>query len=258
MAQTRHRRWRPALGRGCRVDARPFVENASRSRSGLLGSRGARRAHRSAEHRRGALDPLVREADVPLVDGGDATYLCQWMRQSGLADLLPSLPDTVWVGLSAGSMVMAPRIGDDFMNWTPRTGGDSTPRGRRLRDLPARGSRAHAGQHHGRGGEVGRRHRGSGVLHRRPDRRQGDRRRRRGRLRGALEAVSLVVATTSARRDDHINPPSGHYSLNVTASSLVVYEQAHSPSPSSWNVNVIVCDRTFSGDFGLTRVAVTV
>ena len=56
--------------------------------------------------------PWVREADVLLVDGGDATYLCHWMRQSGLADLLPSLPETVWVGVSAGSMVMTPRIGD--------------------------------------------------------------------------------------------------------------------------------------------------
>ena len=70
--------------------------------------------------------PWVREADVLLVDGGDATYLCHWMRQSGLADLLPSLQDTVWVGVSAGSMVMTPRIGDDFVNWTPPAGGDST------------------------------------------------------------------------------------------------------------------------------------
>ena len=70
--------------------------------------------------------PWVREADVLLVDGGDATYLCHWMRQSGLADLLPSLPETVWVGMSAGSMVMTPRIGDDFVNWTPPTGSDST------------------------------------------------------------------------------------------------------------------------------------
>lgn len=67
----------------------------------------------------------VREADVLLVNGGDALYLCHWMRQSGLADLLPSLPDTVWVGLSAGSMVMAPRIGADFVGWTPPAGGDS-------------------------------------------------------------------------------------------------------------------------------------
>ncbi|WP_018352655.1 Type 1 glutamine amidotransferase-like domain-containing protein [Longispora albida] len=61
--------------------------------------------------------PWVREADVLLVDGGDATYLCHWMRESGLADLLPSLPDMVWVGVSAGSMVMTPRIGAEFVEW---------------------------------------------------------------------------------------------------------------------------------------------
>jgi dipeptidase E len=27
------------------------------------------------------------------------------------------LPDTVWVGVSAGSMVMTPRIGPDFVRW---------------------------------------------------------------------------------------------------------------------------------------------
>ena len=61
--------------------------------------------------------PWLQEADVLLVDGGDATYLCHWMRESGLADLLPSLPDTVWVGVSAGSMVMTPRIGAYFVEW---------------------------------------------------------------------------------------------------------------------------------------------
>ncbi|MEU4243262.1 Type 1 glutamine amidotransferase-like domain-containing protein [Actinoplanes sp. NPDC026619] len=61
--------------------------------------------------------PWVREADVLLVDGGDATYLHHWMRESGLADLLPTLPDTVWVGVSAGSMVMTPRIGELFVEW---------------------------------------------------------------------------------------------------------------------------------------------
>jgi len=69
--------------------------------------------------------PVVKETDVLLVNGGDALYLCHWMRQSGLADLLPSL-ETVWVGLSAGSMVMTPRIGEDFVTWKPPTGGDST------------------------------------------------------------------------------------------------------------------------------------
>ena len=61
--------------------------------------------------------PWVREVDALLVDGGDATYLCHWMRESGLADLLPSLPDTTWVGVSAGRMVMTPRIGDFFVEW---------------------------------------------------------------------------------------------------------------------------------------------
>jgi len=68
----------------------------------------------------------VREADVLLVNGGDALYLCHWMRQSGLADLLPSLLETAWVGLSAGSMVMTPRIGEDFVQWKPPTAGDET------------------------------------------------------------------------------------------------------------------------------------
>jgi dipeptidase E len=68
--------------------------------------------------------PLVRETDVLLVNGGDPLYLCYWMRESGLADLLPSLHETVWVGLSAGSIVMTPKIGDDFVRWTPPSGGD--------------------------------------------------------------------------------------------------------------------------------------
>lgn len=61
--------------------------------------------------------PWVREADVLLVDGGDATYLNHWMQKSGLAPLLPSLDETVWVGVSAGSMVMTPRIGEAFVAW---------------------------------------------------------------------------------------------------------------------------------------------
>jgi dipeptidase E len=68
----------------------------------------------------------VREADVLLVNGGDAVYLSHWMRESGLADLLPSLHATVWAGFSAGSMVLTPRIGADFMGWTPPSGDDTT------------------------------------------------------------------------------------------------------------------------------------
>ncbi len=69
--------------------------------------------------------PAVQETDVLLVNGGDPMYLSYWMRESGLAELLPSLR-AVYVGLSAGSMVMAPRIGEDFVRWKPPTGGDET------------------------------------------------------------------------------------------------------------------------------------
>jgi dipeptidase E len=71
--------------------------------------------------------PTVQAADALLVAGGDPLYLSYWMRQSGLADLLPSLRrEAVYVGVSAGSMVMAPNIGEDFARWKPPTGGDKT------------------------------------------------------------------------------------------------------------------------------------
>jgi len=68
----------------------------------------------------------VRETDVLLVNGGDPMYLYYWMQQSGLVDLFPSLHETVYVGLSAGSMVMASNIGEDFIGWRSPTGGDRT------------------------------------------------------------------------------------------------------------------------------------
>lgn len=71
--------------------------------------------------------PQVLETDVLLVSGGDALYLSYWMKQSGLADLLPSLK-AVYVGMSAGSMVMAPNIGEYFVGWTPPGGSDETLR----------------------------------------------------------------------------------------------------------------------------------
>lgn len=59
--------------------------------------------------------PLVREVDALLVGGGDPMYLCDWMRQSGFADLLPSLRDEmVYVGLSAGSMAVTPSFGETY------------------------------------------------------------------------------------------------------------------------------------------------
>ena len=71
--------------------------------------------------------PLVLETDVLLVAGGDALYLAHWVRASGLDTLFPQLANTVWVGMSAGSMVMTPRVGKEFVGWQPAAGdgGDS-------------------------------------------------------------------------------------------------------------------------------------
>lgn len=69
-------------------------------------------------------EPWVRDADVLLANGGDASYLAHWMRESGLSELLPTLKNTVWVGLSAGSMVMTPRVGREFVSWKQPKGGD--------------------------------------------------------------------------------------------------------------------------------------
>ncbi|MGC3944424.1 MAG: Type 1 glutamine amidotransferase-like domain-containing protein [Chryseolinea sp.] len=62
--------------------------------------------------------PMLEETDALLVGGGDCQYLCYWMQQSGLTDLLPKLLDkTVYVGLSAGSMIMT-RYGTTYGNHT--------------------------------------------------------------------------------------------------------------------------------------------
>lgn len=66
----------------------------------------------------------VRESDVLLVGGGDPLYLSYWMQQSGLADLFPSLSDMVYVGVSAGSLVMSPNVGEEFVYGSPRSSGD--------------------------------------------------------------------------------------------------------------------------------------
>ncbi len=70
--------------------------------------------------------PMVQQTDALLVGGGDALYLCYWMQQSGLADLLPSLREVVYVGVSAGSMVLGPCIGEEGVRWKPPAGGDRT------------------------------------------------------------------------------------------------------------------------------------
>jgi dipeptidase E len=69
--------------------------------------------------------PTVLETDALLVGGGDPLYLSHWMRQSGLVDLFPSLaPETVYVGVSGGSLVMSPSVGENFVFGKPPTGDD--------------------------------------------------------------------------------------------------------------------------------------
>jgi dipeptidase E len=56
--------------------------------------------------------------DALLVGGGDCQYLCYWMQRSGLTELLPAvLRKTVYVGLSAGSMIMT-RYGTTYGHHT--------------------------------------------------------------------------------------------------------------------------------------------
>jgi dipeptidase E len=69
--------------------------------------------------------PAVESVDALLVNGGDPLFLYHWMRESGLAELLPAFSG-VYFGFSAGAMVMAPRIGEDFVGWRPPSGGDET------------------------------------------------------------------------------------------------------------------------------------
>jgi dipeptidase E len=65
----------------------------------------------------------VRESDALLVWGGDPVYLSYWMRHSGLADLFPSLPETVYVGVSAGSIAMASMFGETYFD-PPKCSGE--------------------------------------------------------------------------------------------------------------------------------------
>jgi dipeptidase E len=71
--------------------------------------------------------PMVEKTDVLLVWGGDPVYLSHWMRKSGLADLLPSLrQESVYVGVSAGSMAVASIFGETYGNPRSASGGALT------------------------------------------------------------------------------------------------------------------------------------
>ncbi len=65
----------------------------------------------------------VEAADALLFWGGDPLYLSHWIRASGLSDLLPTLTDTVYVGVSAGAMASARVFGETYTE--PRTASGS-------------------------------------------------------------------------------------------------------------------------------------
>lgn len=59
--------------------------------------------------------PTLEEADALLVWGGDPLFISYWMQQSGLTDLLPSLPgNLVYVGVSAGSIATASLFAETY------------------------------------------------------------------------------------------------------------------------------------------------
>ena len=66
--------------------------------------------------------PTVEDADALLFWGGDVLYLSHWMRQSGLAEVLPSLRG-VYVGVSAGSMAATGTFGETYVD-TPKGSGE--------------------------------------------------------------------------------------------------------------------------------------
>ena len=60
--------------------------------------------------------PRLEDTDVIMVGGGNTSYLMKQIRESGLAKELPALLATrVYVGISAGSMVVAPKLREKEM-----------------------------------------------------------------------------------------------------------------------------------------------
>lgn len=58
----------------------------------------------------------IQTTDALLVWGGDPLFLSYWLRESGLADILPSLEKVVYVGVSAGSMAVSGIFGETYSN----------------------------------------------------------------------------------------------------------------------------------------------
>jgi dipeptidase E len=67
--------------------------------------------------------PTVRDADALLVGGGDPLFLANWMRRSGLTDLMPTLrSEAVYVGVSAASIAAASTFVETYIE--PPRGND--------------------------------------------------------------------------------------------------------------------------------------
>ena len=59
--------------------------------------------------------PQFQQIDALLVGGGDPMYLCDRMRDSGFADVLPSLRhEIVYVGMSGGSQAVTPSLRNTY------------------------------------------------------------------------------------------------------------------------------------------------
>jgi len=62
--------------------------------------------------------PSIEGADVLFFEGGNTYHLMQWLEKSGLAKMLPELlKNKVYVGVSAGSMVMSKDISVKLTLW---------------------------------------------------------------------------------------------------------------------------------------------
>ncbi len=60
--------------------------------------------------------PRLKNADIIIVGGGNTSYLMGQIKKSGLEEVLPDLLKTrVYIGISAGSMIMAPNLREKEM-----------------------------------------------------------------------------------------------------------------------------------------------
>ena len=144
--------------------------------------------------------PTLRDTDALLVWGGDVLYLCHWMRESGLADLLPALTDLVYVGVSAGSITMTPYNCDaEFdLQFVPDgsdmgVGAEKSLGFLRVPRIPPVRPPPRPGDDGPHPREVGVRGPRSHLRDRRPDCNPGGRRRSRRHLGRAMEGVQPLT-----------------------------------------------------------------